>query len=67
MLALVDEDAEHFGCRAEIESARAILASGTSADRQRAVYGAACTAGATPEEALRAVVDSLIDATVAPA
>jgi carboxylate-amine ligase len=67
MLALIDEDAEHFGCRAEIEHARAILGSGTSADRQRAVYGTACAAGATPEEALRAVVDWLIDATVAPA
>jgi carboxylate-amine ligase len=67
MLALIAEDAEHFGCGAEIELARAILVSGTSADRQRAVYMAACADGATPEEALRAVVDWLIGATVAPA
>ncbi|MFO1056029.1 MAG: carboxylate-amine ligase [Dongiaceae bacterium] len=67
MLALIAEDAEHLGCTAEVERARSILATGTSADRQRAVHQAALADGATPEEALRAVVDWLIAATVAPA
>jgi carboxylate-amine ligase len=67
MLALIAEDAEHLGCTAEVAHARTILAAGTSADRQRAVHQAALAAGGTPEEALRAVVDWLIAATVAPA
>ena len=58
------EDAERLGCVAEIEHAREILARGTSAHTQRHVYGAALAAGADREEALRDVVDWLIDETV---
>jgi carboxylate-amine ligase len=60
MLTLVHEDAEHFGCVTEIGQARTILSRGTSAHRQRATYQGALGAGATPAEALRAVVDRLI-------
>jgi hypothetical protein len=38
MLALVDPDARHFGCLAEISHTREILARGTSAHRQLAVF-----------------------------
>ncbi|MBL8669641.1 MAG: carboxylate-amine ligase [Alphaproteobacteria bacterium] len=65
ILALVREDAEAFGCVAEVEHARAILARGTSADRQRGVLLEALAAGADRTEALRAVVDWLIAETVA--
>ena len=58
-------DAAFFGCEAEIAAARSILARGTSAHRQLAVYRAALEAGAMPGEALRAVVDGVIAETVA--
>ncbi len=41
--------------------ARRIARDGTSADRQRAVYEKAMAEGAGPRDALRAVVDALID------
>jgi glutamate---cysteine ligase / carboxylate-amine ligase len=64
LIQLVDEDAGAFGCRAEVASARDILARGTSAHRQRTAYQAALAAGAGKDEALRAVVDMLIAETV---
>jgi carboxylate-amine ligase len=60
MIALVAEDSAHFGCQAEIEHARTILARGTSAHAQRRIYTEALAAGAGKDEALRAVVDWLI-------
>jgi glutamate---cysteine ligase / carboxylate-amine ligase len=60
ILALLAEDAAHFGCLGEIEAARGILERGTSAHRQLATYRAALGRGAAREEALRAVVDELI-------
>ena len=57
-------DAERLGCVAEIERARDILKRGTSAHRQVALYEEALKAGATREEALKAVVDWLIEETV---
>jgi carboxylate-amine ligase len=64
MLALVDPDARHFGCLAEISHTRKILARGTSAHRQLAVFDRALAEGATRSEALAAVVDWLIAETV---
>ncbi len=64
LIELVREDAEHCGCLAEVEHARTIMARGTSADRQLARYRAAIDAGAGKEEALRAVVDGLIEETL---
>ena len=40
LIALVREDAEELGCLAEVEYARNVVASGTSADRQVATYRA---------------------------
>jgi carboxylate-amine ligase len=65
IIALTREDAEALGCAAEVERARDIVRRGTSAHRQLAVYRAAVEAGAAREEALRAVVDWLIEETVA--
>jgi carboxylate-amine ligase len=63
ILALVDADARHFGCLGEIGQAREILARGTSAHRQLAIFAAALAAGATRAEALAAIVDWLIEET----
>jgi carboxylate-amine ligase len=60
ILTLIDQDARHFGCVAEVAHARAILARGTSAHRQLAVFERALAAGATRAEALAAIVDWLI-------
>jgi carboxylate-amine ligase len=59
LIDLVREDAEYFGCVAEVEHAREIVRRGTSADRQLATFEAACEAGAEEAEALRQVVDRI--------
>ncbi len=64
LVELVREDAERLDCTAEMEHAREIVARGTSADRQLDAYHAACAAGADQAEALRAVVDLLIEDTL---
>jgi carboxylate-amine ligase len=64
LLDMVREDAEALGCRAEVEHARTIIARGTSADRQAACFGRLRAAGASHEEALRGVVDRLIEETL---
>jgi carboxylate-amine ligase len=63
--ALVAEDAAALGCTAEVQHARKIVAEGTSADRQVALYTAKTAAGASPREAFEAVVDQLIAETLA--
>jgi glutamate---cysteine ligase / carboxylate-amine ligase len=65
LIALVREDARHFDCVAYVEHARSILARGTSAHRQLATYAEARARGADEREALCAVVDGLIDETLA--
>ncbi len=64
LLDLVRDDAETFGCVEELEHGRTILARGTSADQQVAIYRDAVAGGASPEEALRLVVDFLVAETV---
>jgi len=60
ILALIDHDARHFDCVEEVAHAREILARGTSAHRQLAVFEHALSEGASRSEALAAVVDWLI-------
>jgi glutamate---cysteine ligase / carboxylate-amine ligase len=60
ILALIDQDARHFDCVEEVAHAREILARGTSAHRQLAVFEHALSEGASRPEALAAVVDWLI-------
>ena len=64
LVELLSDDARELGCLPELERARTIVAQGTSADRQLAVYRAALDQGAEPQEALRAVVRWLIGATL---
>ena len=61
---LVRPDAERLDCVAEIEHARVILKRGTSAHRQIAVFDEAMKGGAGKQEALKAVVDWLVEETV---
>jgi len=65
IIELVADDADELGCRAEIEHARVIVARGTSADRQLAIYHSSLESGVSEEAALRNVVDFLIEETVA--
>lgn len=60
LVGLVREDAQALDCLQEVEHARTILARGTSAHGQIAVYDEARSRGATPREALEAVVDFLV-------
>ncbi len=60
IIELVRPDAVAFGCLAEVEHARDLVRDGTSADRQIIAYRTAIDAGASEDEALRAVVDHLI-------
>ncbi len=64
IIDLVNEDAEMLNCADEVAHARNIVRRGTSADRQLAVYRQAMEDGADREEALRRVVDMLIEETV---
>ena len=63
ILVLIDQDACHFDCVDEVAHTREILARGTSAHRQLAVFAGALAAGASRREALAAVIDWLITET----
>jgi carboxylate-amine ligase len=63
LMEIVSEDARDLGCLKEVEHARRILAEGTSAHQQIAVYNKALGDGADADEALKAVVDFLIEET----
>lgn len=60
LLCLVAEDAEALGCTEEVNSLQHILQRGTSAHRQLKKYELECAGGASNEDALKAVVDTLI-------
>jgi carboxylate-amine ligase len=64
-LALIADDAAALGCAPEVESARAILVRGTSADRQLALHTDALGRSLPNREALAAVVDWLAAETIA--
>ncbi|MHA6266465.1 carboxylate-amine ligase [uncultured Aliiroseovarius sp.] len=61
MISLVAQDAEALGCTTEVEAARSFLASGISADRQRAVYQDSIQAEKPSDESMRDVVRHLIE------
>lgn len=64
LIELLRPDAERLGCLDEILHAREIVRRGTSAHRQLAVFRQAIAEGASRDEALRRVVDLLIEETV---
>jgi glutamate---cysteine ligase / carboxylate-amine ligase len=61
---LLSEDAQALGCEKELARLTRIMALGTSAHQQLAVFDAQRAAGASVPAALRAVVDWLVQATV---
>lgn len=63
LIDLLTEDAEFFGCSAELGNMRTILERGTSAHRQLTIYHEAIKAGIEPHAALQRVVDWLIEET----
>ncbi len=63
IIGLIREDAEALGCLDEVLQARDILTRGTSAHSQLQVYERACQTGASEREALREVVEFLIEET----
>lgn len=60
ILSLTAEDAQALGCEAEIGRVRDILTRGTSAHRQLKAYELAQAAGDSRQDALNAVVDTLV-------
>ena len=61
LIELLDADAMVLDCLNELRAAQDIVAAGTSAERQRATYAKAQAQGAGADDALRAVVHSLIE------
>jgi carboxylate-amine ligase len=64
MLELIQVDAAYFGCQAELARSWEILKRGSSAHRQVDTFKEALNAGASRQEALKAVVDRLVSETV---
>lgn len=64
LIDIVRSAAEEIGALPHVERVREIVAGGTSADRQRKVFGNAIEGGADKGDALIAVVDHLISETV---
>jgi carboxylate-amine ligase len=60
----IAEDAEALGCGPEVASAGELLARGTSADRQVAIFDEVRAGGASTSEALVAVIDWMAGATL---
>jgi carboxylate-amine ligase len=60
LCSLISEDAKALGCEKEIKGIHDILSRGTSAHRQLKDYELERAAGASVEESLRSVVDTLI-------
>ena len=63
IIDLISEDAEALGCKQEILHLRTIRAEGTCAHRQVATYQSALKDGQDTDQALKAVVDILIEET----
>jgi carboxylate-amine ligase len=57
VIDFIDADAAALGCKAEIKHLLAIVAHGTSADRQIEIFGKAKAAGRRRLTALKEVVD----------
>jgi carboxylate-amine ligase len=63
-MELLQKDAEYFNCVDELKHLHTIVKHGTSAHRQVAIYMNALDSDKDHEEALRLVVDHLIEETL---
>ena len=64
LLGLIAEDAEALGCTAEVTHAKTVIARGTSAERQVKRYEDTKAQGMSEEDALKAVVEQLLEETL---
>ena len=64
ILGLCHESAKELGCLEEVNSARNILERGTGAHQQVAVFESALAEGQEKDEALKRVVDFLVESFV---
>ncbi len=64
LVEMVAEDAEELGCLTELQRIPQIVQTGTSAERQVQLYDRLVAEGTDPDDALRAVVDLLIEDTL---
>jgi len=64
LVDLISEDADALGCLKEVQHARTIVKRGSSACRQVETYETAIAGGAKKPDALKAVVDMLVEETV---
>ncbi len=64
LLGLIAEDAEALGCTAEVTHAKTVIARGTSAERQVKRFEDAKAQGMSEEDALKAVVEQLLEETL---
>jgi len=60
ILGLTAEDAAALGCEKEVASVNEILSRGTSSHRQLKAHELAAASGKSPEDCLKAVVDTLV-------
>lgn len=67
LFGLLRDDADALDAHGELAHLRDIAAKGSSADRQLSIYERAVAAGHTTANALSAVVDHLLEETLAPA
>ncbi len=63
LIEMIEEDARELGCLDNVLNVRRIFERGTSAHRQVRVHEDALAAGSSAEDALKAVVDKLIEET----
>ena len=63
LLSVIEQDAEALDCQAEVAGVHEILRRGTSAHRQVEIHTRAVQGGASEQEALREVVDFLVEQT----
>ncbi len=63
-MELIQEDAEYFDCVDELNHINTIIEQGTSAHRQVTTYTYALNSSKDHDEALRLVVDHLIEETL---
>ncbi len=64
LVELVSEDAAELGCLDEVRRIGEIVQTGTSAERQVQLYERLIADGSDPDDALRAVVDLLVEDTL---
>ncbi|GAB4580783.1 MAG: carboxylate-amine ligase [Anaerolineales bacterium] len=64
LMEILEDTAKELGCWNEVQYIETILRDGTSADRQLRVFDKVINSGASQEEALKAVVDHVINETV---